>query len=587
MATVPFGYQGNLGNARRALQKAGNAIGGRMGMAVSTMGAGVAASGDAWRYGAPLHPDGSVRPVSSRIAQYEMGWMSYSNAIYETWALMQTGYTYANAQNTIARGAYPWGPYLQRRGLYLKTMPLYNPVRRLVDFYASHVFPGVLSEDGSTLPDGMALAIPLSKDTDGRLKAAIAQGWWWGNWQSEKALWIRICGATGDGPVEIVDDVERGVLYAEPVWPGEITHLERNGSGDVTAYTREHRLMDEQNQIYTLARVVTHDRIETYRDGSPFSVAGLPAEYDNPYGFAPLVWNSHVNLKAIPGGMAVRNWNKIEKLNSLGSRLHRYIERQAKTPMFLPGQTDVQRVKLDAEMEEELQLLASTGTGVPTTMEGNLDLAQTETRIQSLIAEIEHDHPEVVMYQTLRGMSQVTGPAAEQLMGDVTGYLNDARSGYDVREQRKNGMLVAMGGMRFKEGKAGWADRNSQQRKFAPFGLDSYARGDLEHSIDPRPLMPQTRQQAAETKMSIAAGYSAMANAGQPLDFQIGPWGEDWDAKMIGDLHAAQDEAAQKALEQVQAMNPADDNMPDGAQTGERIGKRAQLAASNAKTIDN
>jgi hypothetical protein len=78
-----------------------------------------------------------------RRDNYPVLWAYYSNELFDT-AL--------NPQ---------WAGYRTTYNLYRQIRPIYNPTRRLVDFYAASVWPGVLSEDGLELPDGMPIAVPF------------------------------------------------------------------------------------------------------------------------------------------------------------------------------------------------------------------------------------------------------------------------------------------------------------------------------------------------------------------------------------------------------------------------------------------
>jgi hypothetical protein len=109
-----------------------------------------------------------------------------------------------------------------------------------------------------------------------------------------------------------------------------------------------------------------------------------------------------------------------------------------------------------------------------------------------LLTEIEHDFPELSMYTELRKMSQVTGPGAARMMGDVYSRVLEVASNYDTQSIKLFQMAAAIGGFRFKENREGWRLRTDAQAKFAPFDLDSYARGDLNMAIMPRPLIPMT-----------------------------------------------------------------------------------------------
>jgi hypothetical protein len=137
-----------------------------------------------------------------------------------------------------------------------------------------------------------------------------------------------------------------------------------------------------------------------------------------------------------------------------------------------------------------------------------LDLPQGEALayMQTMLEEIERDHPELGMYQQLRAMSQVTGPAADRLFGDVATLVNDARANYDRASVALFQMAVAISGWRAQRGDWG-RQLTRQQAKFLPFDLDSYANGDLDMEILPRPLVPQTpleRLQEERARQALA-----------------------------------------------------------------------------------
>src|SRR4051812_4325303 len=86
----------------------------------------------------------------NRAQYFRLLWAHYSNEVFEDTML--------------------WGWYRGEMKLYRQTRSLYNPTRRLVDFYAGQVYPGVLSLDGAKLPEGVALAVPLAEDTSPELR---------------------------------------------------------------------------------------------------------------------------------------------------------------------------------------------------------------------------------------------------------------------------------------------------------------------------------------------------------------------------------------------------------------------------------
>ena len=76
------------------------------------------------------------------------------------------------------------------------------------------------------------------------------------------------------------------------------------------------------------------------------------------------------------------------------------------------------------------------------------------------------------------------------MFGDVAALVNAARAQYDQQTVKLFQMCAAIGGWRAQSGAWGLPSQlSSQQRVFLPFDLDSYARGDLDLSIQSRPLV--------------------------------------------------------------------------------------------------
>ncbi len=154
---------------------------------------------------------------------------------------------------------------------------------------------------------------------------------------------------------------------------------------------------------------------------------------------------------------------------------------------------------------EELNILQGpSGTSVSTI---ELKISEAVQALDRIVAGIERKCPEVTFYEQLRGMTQLTGPAAARLLGDVEHRVRSISSGYDRQLTKLLQMGVAMAGWRYQEGDEGWADRNGEQKKFANFNLDSYDSGDLNLDIMPRELVPMT---AMERIQLIAAKKAAL-----------------------------------------------------------------------------
>jgi hypothetical protein len=92
-------------------------------------------------------------------------------------------------------------------------------------------------------------------------------------------------------------------------------------------------------------------------------------------------------------------------------------------------------------------------------------------------------------------------------------------------------MGTAIAGWRLAGRADGWAHPTRQQAKFAPYNLHSYARGDLDFAILPRPILPPS---ALERQQTATAGYTAIKaarDAGVPLEIALTDAG--WDAAKV------------------------------------------------------
>lgn len=470
---------------------------------------------------------------TQRSSEYALLWAYYNGSMFER---IISAFT-----TLLAPG---WQRYKSNYNLYRNIRLIYNPTRRLVEFYAAQVYPGVLSEDGDALPDGIPLAIPFSKDTTPALKGAIAQFWTWSNWQAKKAVFVRYGAALGSVLVEVVDDIEHGKVCGEVVWPGLICDLDLDSAGNVKRYVLDYSAVDAYG-MYQYRKEVDIQAIRYFRDGRAYDY-GDGAVVPNVYGFVPAVWARHTDTGSTHGSPAVSgSLSKIDELNNLVAHLHDQIHKVIGAPLVLWSAGGVSNLfgttkrgatedeaQPSADQESVLMLKGPPGGHVES-LAGNLDLAAVDSHVERLQGEIEQDHPELVFYRELRSMSQVTGPAASRLVGDVASRLMEAQAAYDLASMRLFGMAVAIGGMRANAGD--WGPLNRQQQKFLPFNLDSYANGALDMSIAPRPLLIPTRTELAQEKLAFWQGVgAAVQQAGVPVEMVLRD--EGWTQKQLDQL---------------------------------------------------
>lgn len=480
---------------------------------------------------------GARQDAATRRADLQRLWAYYANTVYE--------------------GQWLWQAYRSRYGMYRAIRSIYNPTRRLVEFYAGAVYPGVLSEDGSQLPDGVPLAIPLTKDTPDELKVAIAQFWQWSNWQANKAVMVRYGAASGSVLVEVIDDLERRKVTANVVWPGLICDLDLDSTGNVTTYAMEYRAEDD-GQTYLYRKEVDREVFRYFRDGSPYDYDGEGAEQTNPYGFVPAVWVRHIHTGGVWGAPAIDgSIGKVDELNSLASHVHDAVHKKINAPALLSGvqslnaltgqkkrPTTTDELSTDANIlsdREDLLLIGGPAGSDVKSLAGTLELADAGPYLDRLLAEIEADHPELLMYRQLRDMSQVTGPGAAQIMGDTYARVIEAQASYDQQSIKLFQMAVAISGWRLDSG--AWGERDRQREKFAPFDLESYVSGDLDLGIAPRPLIAPTQAQRFSEQLSAAQALQALTTAGMTLEMA---------AQRVYGLN--EDEVAQFTLEHLAAI---------------------------------
>lgn len=420
-----------------------------------------------------------------------------------------------------------WQALRARNRYYRWTRPIFNPTRRLVDFYAGQVWPGVLTAQPEDLPSNAQVAVPLPESVSTELRQAMDQIWQWSNFSSQRYSLVRYGAALGNIFVEIIDDVDRGKVVFDLIWPGHVKYLLLDYGGHVKEYVIEFDYEDiDLGKQAKFTRWVTRETIRTFRDGEPFGFNGAPAQYANPYGFAPAVWVHHVNVGAMFGMPAVRNVTKIDELNSLVSHVNDTLHKTLAAPIILAmhspdaplPESKAEAVEFGSEKERDSidYIEANTGASVHT-----IALPQGEAlqHVEVLLQEVERDHPELSMWSSMRSMSQVTGAAVERLFGDAASHIREAQGNYDTALIRLMQMSIAIAGMRANERRGAWRDLSYQQEKFTPFGLDSYNQGDLDFYILPRPVVPLTQNEAMQLRI-LKAQADRLENelAGNPED---------------------------------------------------------------------
>lgn len=502
-------------------------------------------------------------------------------------------------QGTAFDSRESWALYRRNYGLYRATRQIWDHVHQLVEFYATHVWSGSLADDGLTLPDGVENAIPLASDTSPELAKAIGQLWRWWNFQEQMSQIVRYTAALGEFLVELHDDVESGKILINLVWPAYIKDIKLDASGNVKWYCIEYRVKDSRTgKDFIYRREVDGEFIETFKDDKPFDYTKDPlppgtqpygeyvndglsyveqeldgAKIENPYGFVPAVWFRHHPLVGVRGEPAV--WStqaQLDEANELFAHLLDKSHVSLEAPIVVAGNiapNALQRAMTKmAGMADNARRWFSEDDEGPTrerqslnVLEGpsgtrvetiELKISEAAAALDKIQAGIEAKCPEITMYRQLRSMTQITGPAAMPLIGDVNRKVKMVAGGYDRSLIRLQQMAVSMAGFRLDEGAEGWENPSAEQEAFRPFAssdpAEHYLAGDLNHNIMPRDVVRLTvkdRLDIAQQKKNVLGDFIPPAQLAKELGYN-----DD----QIADFTRQSEERQRKALELAQKM---------------------------------
>jgi hypothetical protein len=481
-----------------------------------------------------------------------------------------------------------WQDYKGKFALYRQIRLLWDHVHTLVEFYATHVWYGSLAQDGMNLPNGVLNAIPLAQDTEPAVAEAIGMALHLWGFQKKMVQIPRYAAALGELLVEIHDKPEEGPPQAELIWPTRVEELRLGLDGDVEAYSICYQADRPDGSSYLYRREVDKERFIIYEDAS------VVDEYPNPYGFTPAVWFRHIPKLGVRGEPALYSTQgQLDELNGLFSNLFDKSHLSLRAPVVVSGNISpsafqralsnmVGTVKRAATADlakphagrEELNILQGPQGTTISTIE--LKISEALKALEQMIASIERKCPEVTFYEQLRGMTQLTGPAASRLLGDVDKRLQAVASTHDVELHRLLGKGIAIMGMRASEGLGVWAGSREDLQKFAPFSPESYLNNEIKFDILPRPLVPSTQMEnltIIETKQRVLPFFppeQAGREAGYDEDLVAG-WITDWERKKAQE----EAEALEKQIQVAEASRPPG-APPGGPQRGTSSGPNRQ-----------
>jgi len=373
--------------------------------------------------------------------------------------------------------------------LYKHVRGVYNPVKRLVESYVAKVYGGMLDTESGT-----SGAIPLQSNNP-QLIEAIMQLWRDSMWGQKKSLYARFGAMTGDSFIKIIDDVVNKQVRLEVINPAKIKDIRKNDVGDIE-YAEIEYYITVNNRRVKYNETITPEKFEIEVDGKDFPsfVNGRNealTEWDNDYGFVPLVHVQHMDMDLQFGAPAIYgSMHKINELNDLASILNDGMRKQVQMPLIFKN---AEVGALDFGADQSSQSYNQDDTPRKDTMSAlniigadadvypappTINIANGIENIMTIGNELEKDLPELSLHR-LRDSSQLTAPGVRSAYDDAIARYQEARGNYDTGLIKAHQYAVAIAGMRGYEGYQG-------------YNLMSLENESLEHQIATRPVINDT-----------------------------------------------------------------------------------------------
>jgi hypothetical protein len=456
----------------------------------------------------------------NRVTRYEIYWAWYESTVY--------------------RDIHTWAKGLrQTQALYKYVRNIYNPSYRLGEFWKSHLWGGALDPaagDGDRVPSALPIEVPAANSgNEEALRRAIARLWEWSRWGVNKDI-VTLRGAIfGDAALRVVDDTEKQKVYLERVHPGTISEVELDAFGSVKSYEITEERVDPLNDKRTVTYTETAERAgvnviyRTYRNKDLYAWNGVEAEWAVPYGFIPVVLIQHNNIGLDWGWSEIHPMrSKIQELDDIASALGDQIRKSVNVHwMFagvsVPKSGDTAPAAGGASSStsrpepgrEEIKAFYAPAGALAQPLVVPLDITAVAAHLHSILEELERDYPELQMDIWNAGGDQ-SGRALRIARQRVEIKAQQRRANYDDALRRAQQMAIAIGG---------WRDLPD----FAPFNLDSYAAGNLDHSIGDRPVFRTDPMDDLEEDQLFWQVAESAIRAGVPLPVYLAQqgWAED------------------------------------------------------------
>lgn len=447
-------------------------------------------------------------------------------------------------ESNAYRNAHKWAASLREQyGLYRYIRNIYNPSFRLAEFWRAHLLAGALDPqagDGIRVPS----ALPIITENE-RLRPALATLWRSSNWQRNKdtlSLWGTIL---GDAVLRVNDDPRKGRVYMTLTHPGTIKDLDKDEWGNIKGYVIQENWQNPNGGANT---VIYEERAyrdginvvyDLYLDGRPYNIheneiGKLVNWWTVPYGFIPMVAIQHNNVGLDYGFSELHSdLAKFREADDMASKLDDQIRKLVEAPWLMSGvanpkttiktNTTSQSEESDEERRrkesarQEIPILYGPVGATATPLVAPLDIAATSDHIGTILKDIERDYPELTV-DLNQATGDISGKALRIHRQPVEDKVVQRRGNYDDAIMKAQQMAIAIGGFQGYPGYEG-------------FNLDSYAKGDLEHTIGDRPVFRKDETDDFEMKTAFYTAVRAAKDAGIPVEMVLEDMG--WDEKKM------------------------------------------------------
>lgn len=450
-------------------------------------------------------------------------------------------------ENTAYRNIHAWSQAFRRNyALYKWTRGVYNPTYRLAEFWKAHIWGGLIDPaagDGEIIPSALPIETVETNTQSRALRMALAKVWRDSSWQINKDICTQFGALLGDVAIAVRDDPAKKRVWLQVVPPWMLKTIEVDVQGNVKSYELEEERVDPEDENKRVTYLETAGRngqnvvYRTYRDGDLYAWNGQ-SQWSEPYGFVPFVIIQHNNVGMEWGWSEIHAAHgKIQELDDIASTLNDQVRKAVNAPFLLTGMAKkedqiamptgtVTAARPEPEREESRFLYSSNTDAKAHSLMFPLDLEGVLLNIDHMLAEIERDYPELQM--DIWGV-QGTPPSARamrQARQRIEIKISQRRPCYDDALVRAHKMAISIGGF-------------GRYPGYEEFGLDSYERGVLDHTIGKRVIFGVDPLDDIEVQDAFWAAAFKATSSGMPLDVYLKR--EGWSEEEVSDVTSSEE----------------------------------------------